>query len=110
MMGLFVGAWFGLPIEAVVLWLAVTFTTVMVYETYKILICIRRLCHVSWKTAIFRAGLLGLGQTRAQAHDASLRRRRFPNGRSPNMLRGYPAIAREHSSPDITVPSTQGRR
>jgi len=53
MMGLFVGAWFGLPIEAVILWLSVTFTTVMVYETYKILICIRSVCGVSWKTALF---------------------------------------------------------
>ena len=38
MMGLFIGAWFGLPVEAVILWLSVTFTTVMVYETFKILI------------------------------------------------------------------------
>jgi hypothetical protein len=53
MMGLFVGAWFGLPLEAVVVWLSVTFTTVMVYETYKILICIRREAGVSWKTAFF---------------------------------------------------------
>ena len=65
MMGLFVGAWFGLPIEAVILWLSVTFTTVMVYETYKILICIRTgVCGVSWKTALFGSSTLwGLGQT-----------------------------------------------
>lgn len=53
MMGLFVGAWFGLPVEAVVLWLSVTFTTVMVYETFKILICIKRVCGVGWRTAMF---------------------------------------------------------
>jgi hypothetical protein len=53
MMGVFVGAWFGLPIEAVVLWLAVTFTTVMVYETYKILLSIRRELKVGWRDAIF---------------------------------------------------------
>ena len=35
MMGLRVTAWDGLPIEAVVLWMAVTFTTVLVYETMK---------------------------------------------------------------------------
>ena len=35
MMGLRVTAWSGLPIEAVVLWLAVTFTTVVVYEIVK---------------------------------------------------------------------------
>jgi hypothetical protein len=53
MMGLFVGAWFGLPVEAVFLWLSVTFTTVMVYETFKILICIQRVSGVSWRTAMF---------------------------------------------------------
>jgi len=35
MMGLRVTAWAGLPIEAVVLWMAVTFTTVLVYETVR---------------------------------------------------------------------------
>jgi hypothetical protein len=35
MMGLRVTAWDGLPIEAVTVWLAVTFTTVMVYEILK---------------------------------------------------------------------------
>src|SRR4029450_5996537 len=44
MMGVFVAAWFGLPVEAVVLWLAVTFTTVMVYETFKILLCMMQVC------------------------------------------------------------------
>ena len=59
MMGLFVGAWFGLPVEAVVLWLSVTFTTVMVYETFKILICIQRVRGVSWTTALFGQDFLG---------------------------------------------------
>jgi hypothetical protein len=36
MMGLSIAAWRGLPIEAVCVWLAVTFTTVMVYEVIKI--------------------------------------------------------------------------
>jgi hypothetical protein len=36
MMGLFIGAWAGLPIEAVVVWIAVTFGTTIVYETVKI--------------------------------------------------------------------------
>jgi len=35
MMGLRVTAWAGLPIEAVVLWMAVTFTTVLVYEVVR---------------------------------------------------------------------------
>ena len=35
MMGLRVTAWAGLPIEAVVLWMAVTFTTVLVYEAVR---------------------------------------------------------------------------
>jgi hypothetical protein len=36
MMGLGIGAWRGLPIEAVCVWLAVSFTTVIVYEVIKI--------------------------------------------------------------------------
>jgi hypothetical protein len=36
MMGIFVGAWSQLPIEAVLVWLAVTYGTVMVYEAIKI--------------------------------------------------------------------------
>jgi hypothetical protein len=35
MMGLRITAWGGLPIEAVTVWLAVTFTTVVVYEILK---------------------------------------------------------------------------
>jgi hypothetical protein len=36
MMGLNIGAWHGLPIEAVCLWLAVSFTTAITYEVIKI--------------------------------------------------------------------------
>jgi hypothetical protein len=36
LIGLPIGAWHGLPIEAVCVWLAVTFTTVIVYEVIKI--------------------------------------------------------------------------
>jgi hypothetical protein len=36
LMGLNIGAWFGLPIEAVCVWLAVTFTAVITYEVIKI--------------------------------------------------------------------------
>lgn len=36
MMGLTIGAWSELPIEAALLWMAVTFTTVIVYEVIKI--------------------------------------------------------------------------
>lgn len=53
MTGLYVGAWFKLPIEAVLLWLSATFTTVTVYETYKILISMKRVCGVDTWTAIF---------------------------------------------------------
>ena len=35
MMGLRITAWAGLPIEAVVVWMVVTFTTVLVYETLR---------------------------------------------------------------------------
>lgn len=36
LMGLHIGAWFGLPIEAACVWMAVTFTTVITYEVIKI--------------------------------------------------------------------------
>src|SRR5512133_722452 len=36
MMGLHIRAWSGLPIEAVFVWFAVTFTTVITYEVIKI--------------------------------------------------------------------------
>jgi hypothetical protein len=36
LMGLHIGAWSGLPIEAVCVWLAVSFTTVITYEVIKI--------------------------------------------------------------------------
>ncbi len=36
MMGLFIGAWSGLPIEAVVVWIAVTYGTTIVYEILKL--------------------------------------------------------------------------
>jgi hypothetical protein len=36
MMGLFIGAWSGLPIEAVAVWIAVTYGTTMVYEIVKV--------------------------------------------------------------------------
>ncbi|HTU41954.1 MAG TPA: hypothetical protein VMF10_09605 [Candidatus Aquilonibacter sp.] len=36
MMGLFVGAWSGLPIEGVSVWIAVTYATVIVFEVVKI--------------------------------------------------------------------------
>ncbi|MGA8087836.1 MAG: hypothetical protein WCA10_11045 [Terracidiphilus sp.] len=36
MMGLFIGAWSGLPIEAVAVWIAVSYGAVIIYETVKI--------------------------------------------------------------------------
>lgn len=36
MMGLFIGAWSGLPIEAVLVWIAVTYGTTIIYEIVKI--------------------------------------------------------------------------
>lgn len=53
MTGLYVGAWFKLPIEAVLLWVSATFTTVVIYETYKILISMKRVCGLDWRTAMF---------------------------------------------------------
>jgi hypothetical protein len=42
MMGVFVGAWSDLPLEAVLVWLAVTFTTVIIFEAVKIWLASRR--------------------------------------------------------------------
>ncbi len=36
MMGLYIGAWSDLPIEAVFVWLAVAYGTVILFETVKI--------------------------------------------------------------------------
>jgi hypothetical protein len=36
MMGVFIGAWSGLPVEAVLVWLAVTFGTVILFEVVKV--------------------------------------------------------------------------
>jgi hypothetical protein len=36
MMGIFIGAWHNLPIEAVILWFAVSYTTLIVFESIKI--------------------------------------------------------------------------
>jgi hypothetical protein len=36
MMGLFIGAWAGVPIEAVVVWIAGTYATTIVYEIVKV--------------------------------------------------------------------------
>jgi hypothetical protein len=53
LIGLQIGAWSGLPIEAVCVWLAVTFTTVITYEVIKI-----------WKTLGTRAleAFFGIGK------------------------------------------------
>lgn len=42
MMGMPINAWADLPVEAAILWLAVTFTTTIVYETVKIALHLRR--------------------------------------------------------------------
>jgi hypothetical protein len=36
MMGIFVGAWHDLPIEAIILWFSVSYATIIIYETIKI--------------------------------------------------------------------------
>jgi hypothetical protein len=42
MMGFSIGAWAGLPLEAVAVWLAVTYTTVICYEVVKIFMAMDR--------------------------------------------------------------------
>jgi hypothetical protein len=42
MVGIFITAWHGLPLEAVLVWLAVTFTTVIVYEFLRLVMSLDR--------------------------------------------------------------------
>ncbi len=42
MTGIFVGAWSGLPVEAVCVWIAVTYAVVIVYEVIKVLVASER--------------------------------------------------------------------
>ena len=51
MMGLHIAAWSDLPVEAVVLWIAVSFTTISVYETIKV--------YLHMKTPSLKKALLG---------------------------------------------------
>jgi hypothetical protein len=54
MVGLFIGAWAGLPVEAVFVWMAVAYGTIIVYEAMKI-----------WQASGKRAGPAFLGQRRS---------------------------------------------
>jgi hypothetical protein len=42
MIGLFIGAWSGLPIEEVCIWIAVTYATAIVFEVVKVLLASER--------------------------------------------------------------------
>ena len=52
MLGVFIGAWSDLPIEAVLVWLAVTYGTVILFEAVKI-----------WQASGRRAREMFLGST-----------------------------------------------
>jgi hypothetical protein len=49
MLGLEIGAWAGLPIEAVVVWMASTYSTVITYEVVKVVLALDR----PWRDALF---------------------------------------------------------
>ena len=42
MIGLFVGAWSGLPLEEVCVWIAVTYATTIIFEVVKVLVASER--------------------------------------------------------------------
>jgi len=42
MIGLFIGAWSGLPVEEVFVWIAVTYATVIVFEIVRVLLVSER--------------------------------------------------------------------
>jgi hypothetical protein len=45
MMGIFVGAWSGLPVEEICVWVAVTYATVIVFEVFKVWLASERSIH-----------------------------------------------------------------
>ncbi|HLT35608.1 MAG TPA: hypothetical protein VK034_04965, partial [Enhygromyxa sp.] len=49
MVGVFIGAWSGLPLEQPVLWVMISFTSVIIFET------VRLLLHKRARTSIYRA-------------------------------------------------------
>ncbi len=49
MLGVTIGAWTGLPIEAVLVWMASTYTTVIFYEVAKVVVALDR----TWREALF---------------------------------------------------------
>lgn len=49
MLGLTIGAWTGLPIEAVLVWMASTYTTIIVYEAVKVVLALDR----PWRRGLF---------------------------------------------------------
>lgn len=54
MMGIFIKGWWNLPIEAALVWLMVTFTTVIIYEVIKIRInCGKKTIEAFWGTKTF---------------------------------------------------------
>jgi hypothetical protein len=55
MIGLFIGAWSGLPIEEVFVWIAVTYATVIVYETVKVFIASRQSVRATFELSSVKA-------------------------------------------------------
>ena len=51
MIGIFIGGWTSLPVEEPLVWMAVTYTTVIVYETLKIVLSLRE----PWRDSLFGA-------------------------------------------------------
>ena len=72
--------------------------------TFKILLSMRRVLNVGWRDAIFGQDFRLVKQQFRP--ELAMQTPEVPNGRSPKMRRGEPAIAREHRSPDMTVAST----
>jgi hypothetical protein len=47
MMGIFIGAWSGLPIEEVCVWIAVTYATAIIFEVVKLWLASERTVRVA---------------------------------------------------------------
>jgi hypothetical protein len=47
MIGIFIGAWFGLPVEEVCVWIAVTYASAIVFELVKVCLASERSVRVA---------------------------------------------------------------
>jgi hypothetical protein len=55
MLGIFIGAWSALPIEEPLLWVMVSFTSIIMFETVKVVLHVREHHKITWVQALFQS-------------------------------------------------------